>query len=101
MHEAILRGVPQVVDVVEGTYKYFKIETKGLLSPLKLTFKMHKEDSKDFRIMYSLLNARPDEETSDRVIDQPSCIIIRSFDDRVFTREYIYFKFQSQFGAHG
>ena len=93
VHEAILRDLPQVVDVVEGTYKYFKIEARGFLSPLKLTFRMNKEESKDFRIMYSQANAKPDEETSERVIDQPSCIIIKSLDGRFFTREYIYFKF--------
>ena len=68
-HDLILRDLVQVVDIVEGTYKYFKIETKGLLSPLKLTFRMNKNESKDFRIMYSKSNPRPDEETCERMID--------------------------------
>ena len=53
---------------------------------------MNKNESKDFRIMYSKSNPRPDEETCERMIDQPQAITIQATDGRIFTREFIYFK---------
>ena len=55
-HEVIQRDIVQFIDIVEGTYKHYKIETKGILGPLKIAFRYIGEEVKDLKVIYSKTN---------------------------------------------
>lgn len=106
--------MPTQVDIVEGTFQMFKIETRKLLSPLKLyiTYKDReitqsdleqsnepKKLNKDLRILYSQTIPKPEEYNCDGVADGVLCLTIEASDERVFNRDYVYLKLSTVDGC--
>ena len=55
-----------MIDIVEGTFQLFKVETKDLMSPLKIFFKYQGDDLKGnkpnglLQVFYSKINPKPE-----------------------------------------
>lgn len=124
-HELICRynGHPTKLDIVEGTFKLFKIETRKLLAPLKLIIsykqsafqklrnkdlmgstiqsdKSQKRPEKDLNVFYSFTNPKPEESNCDGHFHNPLGLsILAPGDERFFTREYLFIKMQTTTGC--
>ena len=68
-HELLPRyssGVNTKLDIVEGTFKLYKIETRKMLPPIKILISYKKGESglnrkNDLKVMYSFSNPKPEE----------------------------------------
>ena len=125
-HDFIPRynGQSTKLDIVEGTFKLFKIETRKLLSPLKLviTYKTSAakraknrdllltsqqpdnakaaKPEKDLRIYYSCTNPKPEENNCEGQTENPACLTITApGDERCFSREYLFLKMATTVGC--
>ena len=98
-HDLIVRDQVQFIDIVEGTYEHYKIETKGILSPLKIAFRYTSNEYNDLKVMYSKTNMRPERNACERVVEAPHFIIIKAADGRMFHKDFVYFKFQTDIGC--
>ena len=90
----------------------FKIEVRKLMSPVKLFINFKSSESrsqqkdeqaqnaqkasKDLKIFYSQTNPKPEESNCDGMVLGKSCLTIEAGgDERHFTREYIFMKFET------
>lgn len=90
------------VEVIEGTYNFFKIEMKGLLQPLKLFFKYQDMPENalfgDLNIFMSSKVDKPDENHCERRFIKPGVITLDQLDAH-FHYEYLYIKMVSTYGC--
>ena len=101
------------MDIVEGTFKMYKIEIRKLISPMKLfiKYKSNGEVSKDttaakangvsknerdLRIIYSYTNSKPEANNCDGVAENVTCLILNAPDgERYFSKEFVFLKFET------
>ena len=50
---------------------------------------------KNIKVIYSRVIERPEEQSCERMVEDPTVIVIKEKNDRKFEVDYIYFKFQS------
>ena len=118
-HELLPRwtsGVQTKIDIVEGTFKLYKIETKKMLSPIKLFIRYKKSKGaeqpkaskekvlntkSDLKVLYSFNNPKPEESNCDGFLkENPQCITINApGDERYFPREFVFLKLQTIMGC--
>ena len=110
-HELINRfsGNYTTLDIVEGTFKMYKIEIRKILSPMKLFINYRRnydqkknsggsvrKDERDLRIIYSQTNSKPDEKNCDGIAENVACLTLNSTGvERYFNKEFVYLKFES------
>ena len=95
----LYRNKTHFIDIFEGTYQLFKIEAKDFLNPLKLTFRYLDDDQKELKLIYSRTNTKPEERSCERVVVNPTVLLIKALNQKKFVYEYIYIKFQSENGC--
>lgn len=98
------------LDLVEGTFKMFKIETRKIMSPLKLfinygggsaalrdaTKQIGSKADRDLRIIYSQSNPKPELNNCDGSVENVSCLTVYApKDERFFSKEFLYLKFET------
>ena len=127
-HELLSRfvnGSTTKIDIVGGTFKLFKVETRKLLSPLKIFIKYKKiqsstpeketitnlnaskqlvkkseTSSQDLKLLYSFSNPKPEESNCDGQAQRTFCLTIAALgDERVFPREYLFLKLSTNTGC--
>ena len=88
------------LDIVEGTFKMYKIELRKILGPLKLFifYKCAKKD-RNLRIYYSQSTPKPEANNCEGYAENTSCLVVKPSTERYFTREYLYLKFETTTGC--
>ena len=116
-HELINRfsGTYTHLDIVEGTFKMYKIEIRKLISPMKLFIKYKtsngsavdthaiktsdsaaSKNDRDLRIIYSYTNSKPEAHNCDGVAENVSCLTLHAADgERYFSKEFVFLKFET------
>ena len=107
------------MDIVEGTFRMYKIAIRKLLSPLKLFIhykggvrednietggyagEKNKKPARDLRIYYSLTNPKPEAGSCEGWAENTGCLTFEATDDRVFNREYLFLKLETTGGCQG
>lgn len=122
-HEVLPRysvGINTKLDIVEGTFKLYKIETRKMLSPIKIFINYKKTTTStqqpkdtgekatcsiknDLKVMYSFSNPKPEESNCDGLSkNNPVCITINAVnEDRYFPRDFVFLKLQTILGCVG
>ena len=98
-HILMIRDQITEIDLIEGTFSFFRVEVKGLLNPLKLLFKYNDEKYTDLKVIYSRTSPQPDERKNERIVENPKAITIKALDGRIFDHEYIFFRFETKIGC--
>lgn len=102
-HEVIprFRGRYTRVDIVEGTFQLFKIETRKLQAPLRIVIRYVESsaEKRDLRVIYSRTIPKPEVAMCDGSVDSPSVIMVDSQEERYFTKEFLYLKFETVTGC--
>ena len=70
LHKVIKKDQPHIIDIVEGTHQYSKIEIDEILSPMELTFQ-YKDNMCDLKVIYSTKNRKPEEKACQSVESNP------------------------------
>ena len=95
-YTVIKRNVNTSIDILGGTYKYFKIHTIGVLYPLRLVFRYKNHQSKAMHFMYSRFSSKPNEENCEREVTGPNIVIINEPEDVKLEKDAIFIKVQSE-----
>jgi hypothetical protein len=101
-HERIPRSIDgkyTSIDIVESTFVLYRVETKDMLSPLRISLKYEENEFGSARprllVMTSKTNPKPEEKNHDAKYDTPRQFTIHASDGRMFHKEYVYFKFEA------
>ena len=71
-----------------------------MLCPLQIAFNYAKiQISGDVKVIYSSTNRKPEENDCDRVVTNPKVLTIDTYDEREFSSDVIYFKFETYYGC--
>ena len=95
-YTVIKRNVNTSIDILGGTYKYFKIHTTGVLYPLRLVFRYKNNQSKAMQFMYSRFVSKPSQENCEREVTSPNIVMINEPEAEKLDKEVIFIKVQSE-----
>lgn len=96
------RNFRNEVEILEGTFQFFKIEMKGLQQPMKIFIKYLSVPENpvfgDLQVFVSKKVDKPEESMCDKVYSKPQCISV-DVPDTTFAFDYFYIKMVSTYGC--